>query len=126
MSLTSESCANCFREISSKRPDYNDKCAKCKSKYHLCPICNVNPMFTCGYCPRDICGSCVNKAVDKNKDKVEFSNTSIWGSGFQATIYKKDGSKFISDDRHNFFCYIDGIECIAEEHRFGGISVQPR
>ncbi len=124
MSLTSESCANCSREIGRERPEYNDMCAKCKSKYHLCPICNVNTIYTCGYCPRDICGSCVNKAVDKNEDKVGFSNTCMWGGGFQTIIYKKDGSEEI-DNKFGFICYINGIKCKAEEHRYGGISVQP-
>jgi hypothetical protein len=83
---------------------------------HNCPICKTELMPFERY-PKYVCESCAKKATDANGTKVEFGNTSICG-GFEG--YYLDTKEAYNSQT----CYIDGIECFAEEARFGGIVIQ--
>lgn len=81
-----------------------------------CPVCGrdvkPNPRY-----PRYVCASCVKRATDTKGESVEFFQTGPLG--LLAGRYAASGEPYISYD-----CVIDGVECWAEEARFGGIVVQ--
>ena len=87
------------------------------SKFHPCPICSTPVKDRVRY-PREICFPCCDKACDDKGRILAFGNTSF-GGGFEAEVLE---TKEISS---NHICYIDGIECWADEARFGGIVIQP-
>lgn len=82
-----------------------------------CPICRSLVPFEARY-PEKVCDSCVAKATDVTGNRVAFYNTSISG-GIAGHFVDSDS------DYGSFICYIGGIKCIADEHRFGGIVIQP-
>ncbi len=56
-------------------------------------------------------------ASDEKGRKLEFNNTDI-GGGFEA-VYTNTGKV-----RKSHVCFVNGIQCWADEARFGGIVVQ--
>ena len=84
-----------------------------------CPICenNVHPMQRY---PNYICSKCIERYDTLTFDgkPITFSNIDWWG-GFQSHI---EGDKTPTEIHK---CYINGIECWADEARFGGIVIQP-
>ncbi|HLM00076.1 MAG TPA: hypothetical protein VK400_03410 [Pyrinomonadaceae bacterium] len=68
--------------------------------------------------PKCICSACSAKATDENGRPLKFSNTTMMAGGFAAE-YADTG-----EARAGHVCYIDGIKCRADEHRFGGIVIQ--
>ena len=94
------------------------KDVKSMREKHFCPICNTELGVSARY-PDYICRACVSKATDKEGRPLVFYNETIMGSGFQAIF--SDTQEI--HDSHT--CYIDGIECYAEEAYFGGIVVVP-
>lgn len=87
-----------------------------KESISNCPICNEEIEFQSRY-PNRICENCINCLTDLNGKSVEFHNTDIWG-GIQG-IYSATGHIYSET-----ICYFNGIECKAEEGRFGGIIFQ--
>jgi len=90
-------------------------------KHQVCPICSIEvPAYMARY-PRLICSDCLNSAdiTDMDGNIVYYENESITG-GF-VSIHIIDNNKVIKKD-HN--CIIKGINCYADEHRFGGIVIQ--
>lgn len=89
-----------------------------ESKEHACPICktklDANPRY-----PNYVCPDCKKKACDINARKLDFWNTSI-GGGFRAEYTDTKG------EYSSHICYIDGIECYADEARFGGIVIEAK
>ena len=87
----------------------------------LCPICYTE--FThllSDRHPRIICSICTNTEIlDRNNYKVCYSNESIHG-GFIS--YHTTINGIIEQKDH--ICYIKGIECFADEGRYGGIIFQ--
>jgi hypothetical protein len=81
-----------------------------------CAICGTAIPFSERY-PHYLCALCADRAVDENGRKLAFSNVSMSG-GFIA--YYPD----TKEERDSHICYIDGIECRADEARFGGIVIQ--
>ena len=81
-----------------------------------CPICLAivapNPRY-----PRYACASCAAQATDKDGRAVAFGNVAL--SGGIAGYYRDDGQAYPSQA-----CYIDGVACIADEARFGGIVIE--
>ena len=65
-----------------------------------------------------VCNSCLNhyKTRDKEGNEKHFGNIDITG-GIRATCNDKP-----TDD---FSCYINNVECYANEARFGGIVIRP-
>jgi hypothetical protein len=91
-----------------------------KTRYVPCPICSSSRMFSARY-PNALCNSCgySKDLVDSNGNPVEFSNVCISG-GF-VSLHRENGV-IVKRDEHT--CFLNGIECYAEEARFGGIAVQ--
>lgn len=83
---------------------------------HHCPICQIELADNLRY-PNYICNSCAEKATDKEGRKLSFYNLDFAG-GFEAK-YQDTGEKYESHS-----CYINGIECYADEARFGGIVIE--
>ena len=81
-----------------------------------CPICGrpiqANPRY-----PRQVCADCTRKTADEHGRALRFYNQGLSG-GFQAQ-YADTG-----EWRDSPTCYVDGVQCRAEEGRFGGIVVQ--
>ena len=70
--------------------------------------------------PRYLCGNCSGRVTDKEDRRVEFFNTEFLGHGCQ-------GRYVDSDEPYNSdVCYVDGVECWAEEAYLGGIVIQAK
>ncbi len=82
-----------------------------------CPLCAQGQPASSRY-PDYICADCVAGAVDGAGRPIDFQNTGLTG-GFEA-VYLASGETSTS---HR--CFIRGIECHADEARFGGIVVRP-
>ncbi|MCJ7650242.1 MAG: hypothetical protein MUP85_16660 [Candidatus Lokiarchaeota archaeon] len=83
---------------------------------HSCPICGKELKPYQRY-PNYVCKECSSKAVSKSGRQLIFSNIDF--SGGYIAYYKDTEEEY---DSH--LCYIDGVECIADEARFGGIVIQ--
>jgi hypothetical protein len=68
--------------------------------------------------PRYLCEDCASRARSKDERLLKFSNIDTTG-GFSAQ-YADTGEPYPSHE-----CYVDGVPCYADEHRFGGIVIQP-
>jgi hypothetical protein len=86
------------------------------SQTHACPICSA-PVYHFERYPRQVCGDCYSRACDAGGRPLLFGNASISG-GFVA-VYADTGENY---GKHQ--CFIDGIECRADEFRFGGIVIE--
>jgi len=81
-----------------------------------CQICGVSVEPNVRY--RDyICFECCAKAADENGRQLGFGNESFSG-GFVA--WYED----TKETRDSHICYIDGIECYADEAHMGGIVIR--
>ncbi len=58
------------------------------------------------------------RATDEDGRLLTFTNVSLSG-GF-AALYRDT-----HEERNSNVCFIDGVECRADEARFGGIVIQP-
>jgi hypothetical protein len=81
-----------------------------------CPICNVPVKPSIRY-PRYLCNACAVKAKSKDGRPLKFFNESMSG-GYAAEYVDTD----VSYPSHE--CYVNEIECYADESRFGGIVIQ--
>ena len=86
-------------------------------KTSACPLCGAHLLYEERY-PDKLCDSCSERTVDANGLGVTFFNVSF--SGGLAAEYKDTGKSYESN-----ICYVNGIRCQADEHRFGGIVIQP-
>lgn len=86
----------------------------------LCPICKAMVKSSERY-PDYICNKCVVDITDINGVAVTFSNADIFG-GCKGW-YHKNGEREVYSSN---ICYINNIECFAEEARFGGIVIRPK
>ena len=82
-----------------------------------CPICRSEVRYEERY-PNKLCDSCAEKAVDCDGRGVTFFNVSF--SGGLAAEDTDTGEPYQSNT-----CYVDRQRCQADEHRFGGIVLQP-
>jgi len=78
-----------------------------------CPICE-NTMLKIERYPNMICSECSELTVTEKNVKIEFFNIDHTG-GFISVVNNVEG------DIHE--CYVNNIECSAEEGRFGGIVI---
>jgi hypothetical protein len=69
--------------------------------------------------PKRLCSVCELEAVDATGRPLRFENESM-GGGFRA-LYADTGEPYPSH-----VCYVRGVECHADEARFGGIVVEVR
>jgi hypothetical protein len=83
---------------------------------HNCPICKIALTPAPRY-PTYVCSTCASKATDKDGRLLEFFNSDLSG-GYEAR-YSDTQEPYTSHT-----CFIDGIECFADEARFGGIVIQ--
>src|SRR5437764_852330 len=83
---------------------------------HHCPICGKKLPLQPQY-PNWICSFCEDRATDAAGRRLEFYNVDLSG-GFKA-VYADTKEEYPSH-----VCFIDGIKCIADEHRMGGVVVQ--
>jgi ribA/ribD-fused uncharacterized protein len=84
--------------------------------YHPCPICFQSVPHWERY-PRAVCSDCFEKACDDQGQKLSFFNISM-GGGFEAFVTETQ-EKYLSHT-----CYVEGVECWADEFRFGGIVIE--
>jgi hypothetical protein len=83
----------------------------------FCPICSTAVAPMARY-PRYVCASCEMKACAADGRSLRFFNLSL--SGGCGAEYADTGESYGSS-----ICYIDGVQCRADEARFGGIVIQP-
>ena len=87
-----------------------------------CPICggdtHVSPRYGSTVC--NGCLSVHDCLVEPNGREITFGNIS-WSGGF-ASFYVVNGER-IRTPRPIHYCYINGVRCYADEHRFGGIVI---
>lgn len=81
-----------------------------------CPMCGASVVPNVRY-RNYICFECCEKAVDENGRKLGFGNQSLSG-GFVAWYADT------KETRDTHVCYIDGIECWADEAHMGGIVIR--
>jgi predicted amidophosphoribosyltransferase len=81
-----------------------------------CPLCSQPVEYWERY-PGLLCEQCSKKTTDKHGKLVSFHNESI--SGGCLGVYQDNEEPY-----ENEYCYVDGVKCIADEHRFGGIVIQ--
>ena len=81
-----------------------------------CPLCGLEVQELPRY-PRYVCHTCARKATSADHRPLAFFNEGFSG-GFVAQ-YSDTGERYPSH-----ICTIDGIECYANEARFGGIVIQ--
>lgn len=86
------------------------------NEHHPCPIC-FKPVSHWERYPRAVCEDCYDKACDAQGRKLSFFNVSMSG-GFEAVITDTN------EKHHSHICYIDRVECRADEARFGGIVIE--
>lgn len=83
---------------------------------HVCPICQQQMIFTPRY-PSAVCRRCKPKTTDKSGRTISFRNIDLSG-----------GCEGYYIDTHELYdsyeCYIDGVQCWANEARFGGIVIE--
>jgi hypothetical protein len=82
----------------------------------FCPICNAPVRYFPRY-PRYVCEGCASRVKSEDGRPLKFSNETYFG-GFIGH-YADTGESYPGHE-----CYIDGIQCYADEHRFGGIVIQ--
>src|SRR5687768_12477534 len=85
-------------------------------RHEPCPICaeavDYNPRY-----PQQVCRRCSERATDDLGRAVEYSNIDLTG-GICAR-YKDTHERY-----NGQVCYIDGIQCWADEAHMGGIVIQ--
>jgi hypothetical protein len=86
-------------------------------QFHPCPICTTPVPHRERY-PLAVCGGCCDKACDDRGRKLNFDNVLMSG-GFEAIVADT------KEESASHICYIEGVECWADEARFGGIVIQP-
>lgn len=86
-------------------------------KNQICPICLQEVTVSDRY-PNYVCRNCVATAKTSDGRSLQFFNVGLWG-GFQA-VYSDTKERYESH-----ICYINNVECRADEAHFGGIVVQP-
>ena len=83
---------------------------------YACPICTTVLEPSSRY-PRRVCDGCAARAGAVDGRPLLFSNKDLSG-GF-AAHYADTGEPY---DSHA--CWIDGVPCHADEHRFGGVVIE--
>lgn len=84
----------------------------------FCPVCSREIAFQVRY-PRYVCMDCASLATDINGRKLLFYNMDA--SGGYLAFYSDNNEIY---DSHQ--CFINGLECRADEAKFGGIVIQIR
>jgi hypothetical protein len=88
------------------------------SEMQFCPVCQKEVGVNERY-PKYICKECSSKTTDIEGRPVVFFNENSDGSGCKGE-YKDSNSESYKSNQ----CYVNGVLCIAEEARYGGIVIQ--
>ncbi len=88
-----------------------------EEQHQSCPICQTEVSPSPRY-PRYLCDDCYRRATDETGRLLTFSNISF--SGGSVAAYADTG-----EPRNSHICFVDGVECWADEARFAGIVIQP-
>lgn len=83
---------------------------------YQCPICE-EPLTANARYPNYVCQSCYAKAVSLDGRPLQFGNVGLSG-GYRAAYV----DTHVAYESHD--CYIDGVQCWADEARFGGIVIE--
>src|SRR4026208_663455 len=86
------------------------------SEKQTCPICQKAVQPSERY-PRYLCTDCAARAKSKDGRSLKFSNIDM-SCGY-AAHYADTGESHPSHE-----CYVDGIQCYADENQFGRIVIQ--
>jgi hypothetical protein len=81
-----------------------------------CPICKKQIRADLRY-RFYVCGDCADKTTSPDGRALIFYNENL--SGGCVGQYVDTGEVYASNE-----CYIEGVKCIAEEARFGGIVIE--
>ena len=92
-----------------------------KNKIQICPICEKNVFFFPRY-PDYVCQDCLNESPPINENGIRMIFFNIDASGGFGSRLDTDKDNIIRQDST---CYINGVKCIADEARLGGIVIQP-
>ena len=82
----------------------------------FCPICAAEIKVVLRY-PNYVCRSCASKASSADGRRLNFYNESLSG-GFLA---------FFADTNEPYdshVCFIEGVQCRADQAHFGGIVIE--
>lgn len=82
----------------------------------FCPLCGAAVVPNVRY-RNYICFDCCKKVVDETGRELSFGNQSLSG-GFVAWYTET------KEARDTHLCYIDGVECWADEAHMGGIVIR--
>ena len=82
----------------------------------FCPICCQAVAHSPRY-PRYVCATCYAKAVSSDGRPLRFFNLSF--SGGYGAEYADNNDPYNSQ-----VCYIDDVECVADEAHMGGIVIR--
>ena len=82
-----------------------------------CPICKKYTKEDPRY-PNAVCPVCAEQATDEQGRRLLLYNESVSG-GFHAIVQDTNES------RTSHICYIQGVECWADEAYMGGIVILP-
>jgi len=96
---------------------WRDGCAALAPGEHPCPTCGAPAPSSPRY-PRRLCPACVLEATDAHGRLLRFTNRDV--SGGLEVRHADDGTLHEGHE-----CLVRGIQCRAEEYRFGGVVVQP-
>jgi hypothetical protein len=86
------------------------------SDEQFCPICGQAVTHSARY-PHYVCGTCYAKAVSSDGRPLRFFNLSF--SGGYGAEYADNKEPY-----NSHVCYIDGVQCVADEAHMGGIVIQ--
>ena len=85
----------------------------------LCPICSGAGRGSARY-PAALCEPCQASVVDSNGNRVALFNQGLSGG---LEIKTLEDASAVNPEEMPLFA--KGVECRAQEHRFGGVVVQP-
>src|SRR5262245_56260089 len=85
-----------------------------------CPICHASIAVRERY-PRMICAACMACAVDREGRRVRLSNNGLLGHGL---VLEAGATRLLDREAEEYPIFVNGVECRAREHRFGGVVVE--
>jgi len=83
-----------------------------------CPICGASVAPDPRY-PRAACPSCARTAANQDGRPLRFYNEAISGGIYG--VFQDTGEQTLETT-----CFIDGVECLAQEAHMGGIVILPK
>ena len=85
-----------------------------------CPVCGREQVALARY-PGYLCRECASRAATADGRPVTLTNTSDAG-GF--AVRYADSGELAAEETVTHVVYVDGLRCLADEGRVGGVVVQ--